>query len=238
VRFAVDKIRLPSSAVTVYNAPMSGAQIQSIIQFLTIAAVPMLLAITVHEAAHGWMASRFGDRTAELLGRVTLNPAKHIDPLGTIVVPIMMIVLSGFIFGWAKPVPVNSRNLRNPKRDMVPVALAGPGANLLMALCWALVFQMSLAVSPVLGSSAGFFLKMSYIGVFFNMLLMIFNLLPILPLDGGRVLRGLVPESVGQRLDALERYGLIIVVGLLVSGFLGPVIRVASRLTALLGVSA
>jgi Zn-dependent protease len=198
----------------------------------------MLFAITVHEAAHGWMAGRFGDRTAELLGRVTLNPAKHIDPVGTIIVPIMMMIMSGFIFGWAKPVPVNGRNLRNPKRDMVPVAFAGPGANLLMALIWALFFHLASVVAPALGGSARFFLQMAQIGVFFNFLLMIFNLLPILPLDGGRALRGLVPESVGRRLDALERYGLIIVVGLLVLGLLSPVIRVAWRLTALLGVPA
>ncbi len=198
----------------------------------------MLFAITVHEAAHGWMASRLGDRTAEILGRVTLNPVKHIDPLGTIIIPVLMIVTSGFIFGWAKPVPVNGRNLHNPKRDMVPVAFAGPGANLLMALAWAVIFHVVAGASAALGSSASFFLRMAQIGVFFNMLLMIFNLLPILPLDGGRVLRGLVPESIGRRLDALERYGLIIVIGLLVLGLLGPVIHVASRLTALLGVPA
>ena len=217
---------------------MSAAQIASVLQFLSVAAIPMLLAITVHEAAHGWMASRLGDRTAEMLGRVTLNPAKHIDPVGTIIVPIAMIIMSGFIFGWAKPVPINSRNLKNPKRDMVPVALAGPGANLLMALSWALFFHLLIAVAPALGGSAVFFLEMAKIGVFFNLLLMTFNLLPILPLDGGRVLRGLVPESFGRRLDALERYGLIIVMGLLVFGLLGPVIGVVSRLTALLGVPA
>ncbi len=217
---------------------MSAAQIANTLQFISVAAIPILFAITVHEAAHGWMAGRFGDRTAELLGRVTLNPAKHIDPVGTIIVPIMMMIMSGFVFGWAKPVPVNGRNLRNPKRDMVPVAFAGPGANLLMALIWALFFHLVSVVSPALGGSARFFLQMAQIGVFFNFLLMIFNLLPILPLDGGRALRGLVPESVGRRLDALERFGLIIVVGLLVLGLLSPVIRVASRLTALLGVPA
>jgi len=217
---------------------MSAAQIANTLQFISVAAIPMLFAITVHEAAHGWMAGRFGDRTAELLGRVTLNPAKHIDPVGTIIVPIMMMIMSGFVFGWAKPVPVNGRNLRNPKRDMVPVAFAGPGANLLMALFWALFFHLASIVAPALGGSARFFLQMAQIGVFFNFLLMIFNLLPILPLDGGRALRGLVPESVGRRLDALERYGLIIVVGLLVLGLLSPVIRVAWRLTALLGVPA
>jgi Zn-dependent protease len=217
---------------------MSAAQIANTLQFISVAAIPMLFAITVHEAAHGWMAGRFGDRTAELLGRVTLNPVKHIDPVGTIIVPIMMMIMSGFVFGWAKPVPVNGRNLRNPKRDMVPVAFAGPGANLLMALIWALIFHLVSSVSPALGGSARFFLQMAQIGVFFNFLLMIFNLLPILPLDGGRALRGLVPESIGRRLDALERYGLIIVVGLLVLGLLSPVIRVAWRLTALLGVPA
>ncbi|MDP6654111.1 MAG: site-2 protease family protein [Gammaproteobacteria bacterium] len=217
---------------------MSIAEITNALQFLSVAAIPLLFAITVHEAAHGWMAGRFGDRTAELLGRVTINPVKHIDPVGTIVIPVLMVMMSEFVFGWAKPVPVNGLNLRNPKRDMVPVALAGPGANLIMALGWAVIFHLIANLAPALGSSARFFMDMARIGVVFNMLLMIFNLLPILPLDGGRVLRGLVPESIGGRLDALERYGLIIVVGLLVLGLLGPVIRVALRLTALLGVPA
>jgi Zn-dependent protease len=217
---------------------MNGAQIANTLQFIAVASIPLLFAITVHEAAHGWMAGRFGDRTAEMMGRVTLNPAKHIDLVGTIIVPVLMIFMSGFVFGWAKPVPVNSRNMTNPKRDMVPVAFAGPGANLCMALAWAAFFHLTAALSPVLGEAAVFFLKMSQIGVFINFLLMTFNLLPILPLDGGRVLRGLVPETLGRQLDALERYGLIIVVGLLVFGLLGPVIRVASRLTALLGVPA
>jgi len=215
---------------------MSGARLAEMVQFIAVAAIPMLFAITVHEVAHGWVARLFGDRTAELLGRLTLNPVKHIDPVGTVIVPLMMMVLGGFIFGWAKPVPVNAGNLSNPKRDMVPVAIAGPGANLLMALGWAVIFQLVAATSAALGDVSQFFLKMAKIGVFFNVLLLIFNLLPIPPLDGGRVLRGLVPESVGRQLDALERYGLIIVVGLLVFGLLSPVIRVALRLTALLGV--
>jgi Zn-dependent protease len=212
------------------------AEIVNTLEYIVVRAVPILFAITVHEAAHGWMACRFGDRTAELLGRVTLNPVKHIDPVGTIIVPILMIMTTPFVFGWAKPVPVNGRNLRNPKRDMVPVAFAGPGANLLMALAWTLVFHLTVDASPALGGDAGFFPVMAKIGVFFNLLLMIFNLLPIPPLDGGRVLRGLVPESVGRQLDALERYGLIIVVGLLVLGLLSPVMRVVLRLMALLGV--
>ena len=217
---------------------MSGAQLANVIQFITVAAIPMLFAITVHEAAHGWMAGRYGDRTAEMLGRVTLNPSRHIDPVGTILVPVLMIIMSGFVFGWAKPVPINSRNFRNPKRDMVPVAFAGPGANLCMALFWAALFHLTVVVTPALGDAAKFFLKMAQIGVFINCLLMVFNLLPILPLDGGRALRGLVPETLGRQMDALERYGFIIVVGLLVLGLLGPVIHVASRLTALLGVPA
>jgi len=216
--------------------PMSGAQLSNFVQIITIAAIPILFAITVHEVAHGWMARQFGDRTAEILGRLTLNPIKHIDPVGTIAVPLLMVWLGGFLFGWAKPVPVSFRNLRNPKRDMVFVALAGPGANLLMAIGWALLFQLFKALAPMLGGVAFFFLQMAKFGTFFNLLLMVFNLLPVPPLDGGRVLRGLVPESVGRQLDALERYGLIIVVGLLVLGLLSPVISVARRISALLGV--
>ena len=211
-------------------------QISDIIRLLSVAAIPILFGITVHEAAHGWMARLFGDRTAEMLGRLTLNPIKHIDPVGTVIVPLLMLWFSGFLFGWAKPVPISARNLRNPKRDMVAVALAGPGANLLMALGWALIYQLIAGLAGSTGSGAMFFLQMARIGVFFNLLLMIFNLLPIPPLDGGRVLRGLVPESIGNRLDALERYGLIIVVGLLVFGLLGPVIFFVRRITASLGI--
>jgi len=211
-------------------------QISEVIRLLSVAAIPILFGITVHEAAHGWMARLFGDRTAEMLGRLTLNPIKHIDPVGTVIVPLLMLWFSGFLFGWAKPVPISARNLRNPKRDMVAVALAGPGANLLMALGWALIYQLIAGLAGSTGSGAMFFLQMARIGVFFNLLLMIFNLLPIPPLDGGRVLRGLVPESIGNRLDALERYGLIIVVGLLVFGLLGPVIFFVRRVTASLGI--
>jgi Zn-dependent protease len=217
---------------------MSIDQIQNTLQSLSVIAIPLLFAITVHEAAHGWMAARFGDRTAELLGRVTLNPVKHIDPIGTVVVPILMSLASPFIFGWAKPVPVNALNLRNPKRDMIPVALAGPGANLLMVMGWALLYHLVGGATEVLGSSAKFFQEVTAYGVIINSLLMILNLLPILPLDGGRVLRALVSESVGQRLDALERYGLIIVIGLLVLGLFGPIRYVVLRIMAMLGVSA
>ena len=219
---------------------MFSVQITHALQLLSVAAIPVLFAITVHEAAHGWVASRLGDRTAQMLGRVSLNPAKHIDPIGTVVVPILMSITSGFIFGWAKPVPVNTRNLRNPKRDMILVAFAGPSANLLMALGWVLFFHLVTMLSVVLGSSTKFFLSMSFYGIYINILLMLFNLLPILPLDGGRVLRGLVPESIGRRLDALERYGLIITVLLVVVLFKYGLFRpdlVVLRLMALLRVS-
>lgn len=215
---------------------MPDAQIAEIIQRFAVFVIPILFGITVHEVAHGWMARQLGDRTAEMLGRLTLNPIKHIDPVGTIIVPILTLWSGGFLFGWAKPVPINARNLRDPKKGMVAVALAGPGANLLMAVGWALLYKLTVLLGGVLGSSQIFFLKMSGIGVFFNSLLMIFNLLPIPPLDGGRVLRGFVPDAVAYRLDALERYGLIIVVGLIVLGFLRPVIYLVRLMTAALGV--
>jgi len=170
------------------------------------------------------MARRFGDRTAEMLGRLTVNPLKHIDPLGTVVVPLLMAWLGGFIFGWAKPVPVNPRNLRNPKKSMIAVAAAGPAANLLMALAWALLLRVLLLGGTAAETNFGFFVEMARIGVFFNVLLGVFNLFPIPPLDGGRVLRGLVPESIGNRLDAVEPFGLIILVALLALGLLGPIL--------------
>jgi len=216
---------------------MSAADPSELIRAFTVYVIPILFGITVHEVAHGWMARRFGDRTAEILGRLTLNPIKHIDPIGTVVVPLLTFWSGGFLFGWAKPVPINPRSLRNPKRDMIAVALAGPGANLLMAIGWALLYQLLRLTGDGSGSAEIFFISMSRIGVFFNVLLMVFNLLPIPPLDGGRVLRGLVPDSVAYRLDALERYGLIIVVGFIVLGFLKPVIFVVRLITAGLGVA-
>jgi Zn-dependent protease len=211
-------------------------QISEFIRNLTVYAIPILFGITVHEVAHGWVAKRHGDRTAEMLGRLTLNPLKHIDPIGTIAVPLLTLWTGGFLFGWAKPVPINAANLRHPKRDMIPVALAGPGANLLMALGWALVYQLVGLLVEGRGSTSIFFLSMARIGVFFNILLMLFNLLPIPPLDGGRVLRGLVPDRIAHRLDALERYGLIIVIGLIVAGFLAPMIHLVRVIMAALGV--
>ncbi len=199
---------------------------------IALAAVPIILAITVHEAAHGYVARMFGDSTAWMLGRVTLNPLKHIDPIGTVVVPLATLMLGGILFGWAKPVPVNFNNLRHPKRDMFWVAAAGPGANLAMALLWAIVFGLASGRGPL--ASAGLQV-MSLIGVGINVALMVLNLLPILPLDGGRIAVSLLPHSLAVPFARTERYGFFIVIGLLVTGVLGIVIGpLGNAVTALI----
>ena len=196
----------------------------SLIETIALAAVPVVLAITLHEAAHGYVARQFGDSTAWMLGRVTLNPLKHIDPIGTVVVPLGILLLSGggFLFGWAKPVPVNFGNLRHPKRDMLWVAAAGPGVNFLMALVWALVFGLA-AGGGVLASTGVKF--MSLIGVGINVSLMVLNLLPILPLDGGRIAVSLLPHSLAVPFARTERFGFFIVIALLATGVLGVAMR-------------
>ena len=157
-------------------------------QTLLIYIIPLLFAITLHEAAHGWAASKLGDHTARMMGRVTLNPVKHIDPVGTILVPLLLVIMSvGFIFGWAKPVPINFRALKSQKSGMILVALAGPGANFLMAIGWVIIAIISINLNQPI------FLKMAGIGIFFNILLAVFNLLPIPPLDGSRVISALLP---------------------------------------------
>ena len=183
------------------------------IQTLLIWVIPVLFAITVHETAHGWVASKLGDHTARMMGRLTLNPIKHIDPVGTILVPALLYLSSaGFLFGWAKPVPINFSALRSPKKDMLWVALAGPGVNLLMAIRWLIIVAIANTLNiPFLEFMGG-------AGIFVNLLLAIFNLLPIPPLDGGRVISSLLPGRLAYQYDQLEPYGLFILVGLLFLG--------------------
>jgi Zn-dependent protease len=197
--------------------------VEQIIQTIAVYAIPVLFAITLHEAAHGYVARMYGDHTAAMMGRITLNPLKHIDPIGTIAVPLLILLTSkamggpSFLFGWAKPVPVNFGNLRNPKRDMIPVAAAGPGINLVMAIAWAILGQILLAV----GVDEKFFLAMCQAGIVVNIGLMALNLLPLPPLDGGRILVGLLPHNAAVAVARIEPFGMWILIALLVTGTLG-----------------
>jgi len=196
----------------------------SLIQYAAIAALPLLFAITVHEVAHGWVALRYGDRTAQMLGRLTLNPLKHIDPVGTVLVPAILLLAGGFIFGWANPVPVDWRNLRHPKRDMAIVAVAGPLANLGMAVVWALIAKLGLALGAASAWFAVPLILMGKVGVLLNLILMVLNLLPLPPLDGGRVLVGLLPDKLAWQVSRVEPYGFFILVALMITGLLGTII--------------
>ncbi|AKJ67388.1 hypothetical protein PATSB16_10680 [Pandoraea thiooxydans] len=191
----------------------------SLIQAIAVYALPILFAITLHEAAHGYVAKHFGDPTAYLMGRVTLNPLKHVDPLGTIAVPLFLYFATGgtFLFGYAKPVPVNFRGLRNPRWDTLWVALAGPACNFVQAVLWALAAVLIQAA----GVHEPFFIDMASAGIIVNLVLCAFNLFPIPPLDGGRVLTSLLPPRYAYYLDRLEPYGFFIVLALVVSGVLG-----------------
>jgi Zn-dependent protease len=206
-------------------------------QLIAVALLPLLFAITVHEVAHGWVAKHLGDPTAQRLGRLTLNPIKHIDPIGTLLVPGLLLLLGGFIFGWAKPVPVTFENLRHPKRDMAIVAAAGPGANLLMAIGWALVAKLGTLLPATLPWAATPLQYMGAFGITINVVLMVLNLIPIPPLDGGRVAVGLLPGPLGWQLSRIEPYGFFILLGLIATGLLGhllgPPVQLFERLISL-----
>ena len=213
----------------------------SLLQKFAVWVLPVVFAITVHEVAHGWVASKLGDNTARRLGRLTLNPIKHIDLIGTIVVPGILLALGGFLFGWAKPVPVDWRNLKNPKIDMVWVALAGPASNLIMAIAWAVVIRIGVEI----GSSNTFvstpLIYTGAAGIFINLILMVLNLLPIPPLDGSRVLAGLLPIRAAAQYVKLERWGFPILIILVILGWLSyligpPILYLQSLLYALVGI--
>lgn len=196
----------------------------TIIQKITVWVLPLIFAITLHEVAHGFVASLFGDQTARLSGRLTLNPIKHIDPIGTIAVPFLMLMFSNFIFGWAKPVPVDPRNMRNPKRDMAFVAMAGPLSNLLMALFWGLIAKLGEMAD--MGGSQWLGIPLVYMGgagIMINVVLAVLNLIPLPPLDGGKVLEALLPRRAAYSLSLIEPYGFFILVFLMFTGVLSAV---------------
>jgi Zn-dependent protease len=209
---------------------------------ISIYAIPALLAITLHEVAHGWTARYFGDRTAEMLGRLSLNPLRHIDPIGTVLVPGLLLAVGGPLFGWAKAVPVASSALRNPRRAMIVVALAGPAANLLMAALWCGVLAVIARING--NETLDYWIGlMAQAGILTNVILAVFNLLPIPPLDGGRVLAGLLPPRAAARLEKIEPFGLFLVLGLSVLGLFGwlfnPALRVVGQvILALMGTAA
>lgn len=193
---------------------------------ISVWALPVIFAITVHEVAHGWVAHKLGDSTAKHLGRLTLNPVSHVDPVGTLLVPGVLLALGGFMFGWAKPVPVNWRNLKRPKQDMIYVALAGPIANLLMALGWGIAIKIGAVLSGQfeLEEIGTPLIYMGFAGVMINVVLMTLNLLPILPLDGGRVLAGLLPINLSVLYSKSERFGFPILVIIIMMGWLSSIL--------------
>ncbi len=193
-------------------------------QLLAVAALPLLFAITLHEVAHGWVARMRGDRTAEMLGRLSLNPIRHIDPVGTILVPGVMLLTAGFIFGWAKPVPVTVENLKRRHKDMAIVGAAGPLSNLAMAAVWAIVMLVAQWVYTMSPGAGQFLFFMGVAGVFLNLVLGVLNLVPIPPLDGGRVVSALLPGRLSWQYDRLEPFGVWIVLGLLLIGWLWALI--------------
>ena len=190
--------------------------IANIIQTIAIYALPVLFAITLHEASHGFVARHFGDNTAYALGRVTLNPMKHIDPVGTIVMPLILYIATAgtFLFGYAKPVPVQFGQLRNPKRDMIWVALAGPASNLIQAFLWGIALYLLQGASV----TESFFIKMCQAGILVNVVMFVFNLFPLPPLDGGRILVGLLPYKQAELVSRIEPWGFFVVMALVLTG--------------------
>lgn len=196
----------------------------TLVQRLAVWAIPVLFAITLHEVAHGWVANRLGDPTAKMMGRLTLNPIKHIDPVGTILVPGVLLVIGSVIFGWARPVPVTWQNLKHQRRDMALVSAAGPFANLLMAIFWAMVIRIGLLIGDGSDGIALFLIYTGMAGVFINTMLGLLNLLPLPPLDGGRVMTALLPGPLSWKFSRLEPYGMFILLGLLFTGILGKIL--------------
>ena len=210
--------------------------LNDLVQKLAVWTLPVLFAITLHEVAHGWVARALGDNTAANQGRLSLNPLKHVDPIGTVLVPGVLLLLGGFLFGWAKPVPVDYRNLKNPKKDMALVAVAGPAVNLLMAIAWAVLLKLALQQPTDEGLWLGI-AQMSVAGVSINLVLMVLNLLPLPPLDGGRVAVGLLPLRPAIALSKLEPYGFVILIVLMATGILSLILGplVGESRTLLLG---
>ncbi len=197
----------------------------SLVQKIIIAAIPIIFAITVHEVAHGWVASKLGDPTAKLAGRLTLNPVKHVDLLGTIAVPLIMIALTPFAFGWAKPVPVDWRNLRQPRRDMALVAAAGPGANVIMLALWTLLLSSMATTGSDISYLATVLIEMAKVGIIINIVLIALNLLPLPPLDGSRIVTSFLSPGAAYKYNLLERWGLPILVVLIFTGVLGKILH-------------
>ncbi len=196
----------------------------TLIQKIAVGALPVIFAITVHEFAHGWVASKFGDQSAKMLGRLTLNPIKHIDPIGTILVPIVLLILTGFVFGWAKPVPVNANNFKSPRTDMAWVAIAGPISNFLMAIAWAVVLKIGLLLQTSTPDIGLFLIYSGVIGVSINLILALLNLLPIPPLDGSHIVSAFLSKRLAWQFNRIAPYGFFILIGLMLLGLLTPLI--------------
>lgn len=192
----------------------------SFIQKFAIYALPILFAVTIHEVAHGWMASKLGDKTAKMLGRLTLNPIRHIDPVGTIIIPLLLLWIGGFIFGWAKPVPINPKNLKNPRRDLALISISGPLSNLFMAVIWAMIMKVGVVLTQAGIGMAYPIILMGNAGITINLVLGLLNLIPIPPLDGGHFVSSILPRRLAHYYDRLERYGFIIILLLIATNAL------------------